>query len=133
MAKKLLNLVAWTVFVSVTAACTSVADRSESVQIRIANRSSQDYERVAVTFPTGMVDYGRVEKGGVTAYKEVGKAYRYAQVEVTTGGKSLALQPQDYMGEEPLAPGRYTYALELDPSGALQLELIEEEASDPTR
>lgn len=46
-----------------------------------------------------------------TPYKEVGKAYRIAGAQVTTGQDTARLQPIDFVGERPLSPGRLTYVL----------------------
>lgn len=128
MRKKLFYTLYCAALSGVIIACTGMRERTGPVEVRIANQSSQDFEQVAVTFPSGKVDFGRVEKGKTTEYRPVGKAYRYAQVEVMANGRKLSLQPQDYMGEKPLDPGRYTYALNLDKSsGDLRLELIEDQ------
>jgi len=107
--------------------CSSLIDRNDAIQVRVANRSAYDFEKVTVTFPDEVQEYGRVAKGATTKYQEVKKAYGYAPVEVTIqGGSSLRLQPQDYLGEKPLAPGRYTYALSVDEGGrSLSLELVQ--------
>ena len=127
MKTRILNLLGLAVLLGTTLACTSPATgRSERVEVRIANQSAQDFERVIVTFPSGAVDYGRVQKGAVTDYRPVEQAYRIAQVEVLANGRTLTLQPQDYMGENPLTPGNYTYALWIDEgSGELRLDLID--------
>lgn len=126
----MLNLLGLTVFLAAALACTgpvtSGTDATQ-VQIRIANQSSQDFDRVSVTFPSGKVEYGRVEKGKSTDYRPIEQAYRIALVEVLANGRTLTLQPQDYMGESPLAPGRYTYALRVDEgSGEIRLDLIDD-------
>ena len=127
MRKQFLGFIGWVALLGVTTACASATDGAAPLQIRIANRSDHDFQRVRVTFPSETVEYGRVEDGEVTAYRQVKTAYRYALVEVTTDERSITFQPQDYMGEEPLAPGRFTYALRLDPSGEnLQIELVAE-------
>ena len=127
MKNGMLNLLGLTVFLAMSLACTGpVTGGTDQVQVRIANRSAQDFERVTVTFPSGKEDYGRVEKGKSTDYRPVEQAYRIAQVEVLANGRTLTLQPQDYMGESPLRPGRYTYALNVDEgSGELRLDLVD--------
>jgi len=111
-----------------TSGCTSAASPPNGIEIRIANRSGVDFERVDVTFPSGKVEYGPVAKGATSGYRRVDKAYRYAKVETVANGGTLTLQPQDFMGETPLEPGRYTYALQVDDTGrALTLELVEDQ------
>ena len=124
MKQQLLCLLGSIVLFGAVSGCSGIADRPGTVQVRVANRSTQDFDRVTITFPSGKMDYGQLAKGAVTDYRPVEKAYRYAQVDAVVNGKSLTLQPQDYMGETPLAPGQYTYNLELDESGeTLKLEL----------
>ena len=116
------------VFLAVLASgCSSLSERNDAVQVRVANRSTYDFEKVTVTFPEGAREYGRVAKGAAAGYQEVKKAYGYAPVEVTIQGGSWRFQPQDYLGEKPLAPGRYTYALSLDESAhSVRLELVKD-------
>ena len=73
---------------------------------------------------------GRVGAGAESEYRQVAKAYRYAHIEVLISGATIALRPMDYVGEEPLVPGDYTYALSYDSAagsrGQLQLVLVTE-------
>ncbi len=98
-------------------------EKSGRVEIRISNGSDVDFDRVRVHFPDQReVDYGPVPKGGVTAFQAIGRAYRYAGVTVKAGKQELSLQPIDYMGEQELTAGRYTYSLGVD-NGRLTLKL----------
>lgn len=110
------------------AACTSATGKTGELEIRVANRSDQDFERVDVTFESGKVEYGPVPRGGVSEYRWVGEAYRYARVDVVVKGRPpLILQPIDFVGETLLEPGRYTYALSIDRNdGILVLDLVED-------
>jgi hypothetical protein len=72
---------------------------------------------VVITFPQRTVEYGPVAAGEATDYVDVGPAYAYAGVRVVYNGQVLALTPIDYVGEELLAAGRWTYELEIDPAG----------------
>lgn len=97
------------------------------VEIRIANRSEVDFDRVDVTFPADEVSYGAVAKGATSDYRRVKEAYRYALVVATAGGETYRFQPIDYVGETLLEPGRYTYALSTDPNDRiLSIELVED-------
>ena len=111
-----------------TAGCTSVQESTASgVEIRVANRSDRDFDSVDVTFTTDKVSYGPVAKGATSEYRSTPKAYRYALVVVTAGGETFRFQPIDFVGETPLAPGRYTYALNVEPSDRqVTIDLIED-------
>ena len=86
----------------------------EHVLVRVQNASSSDFDDVRVFFPDApdrAMHYGTVASGAASEYLPVSRAYRYAHVEATAGGKPYSLQPIDYVGEEELEPGRYTYVL----------------------
>jgi hypothetical protein len=96
---------------------------SESIEVRIRNNSNVDFNRVQVEFPDQHnVDYGSIPSCSTSGYQVTSRAYRYAAVVVETDGQPLTLQPIDYLGEEELPPGRYTYTLDVD-NGQLTLEL----------
>lgn len=92
------------------------------VEIRIANNSSFTFDRVDVVFPEDEVSYGGIPAGGRTDYRKVSVAYRYAYVEVEVNGHQSVIQPIDYVGEETLDGGRYTYALNFTVEGQLTLD-----------
>lgn len=110
--------------------CTSVKEPAPGggVEVRVANRSDRDFDQVDVTFGSQKVSYGPVAQGATSEYKEAREeAYRYALVVVKAGGEEFRFQPIDFVGETPLAPGRYTYALNIDPNDRqVTIELIED-------
>jgi len=96
---------------------------SGGVEIRIRNASNLNFDRVRVDLPDEPgVDYGPVPEGGVTAYRSTSRAYRYAGFSVKVGNEEFSLHPIDYMGEQELPAGRYTYALNVD-HGRLTVQL----------
>lgn len=84
---------------------------NSDLEIRVANRSDAPIEQVRVGFPSQTEEYGTVAPKGVTEYRVVKKAYRYAQVVAIIGGEEVVIQPFDYVGEKPLKGGKYTYVL----------------------
>jgi hypothetical protein len=106
--------------------CDSPFGPQGDVAIRIANNSSFAFERVDVVFPEDEVSYGAVPAHRTTGYRGVETAYRYAYIEVVIDGEELVIQPIDYVGETPLEPGHYTYALNVTIEGHLTLELRED-------
>lgn len=52
-----------------------------------------------------------------TDYLNFENAYRYAFVELKINGDTFTIQPIDYLGEEKLDPGRYTYEIKAKDSG----------------
>lgn len=117
------------IFLLMAVGCTSVQESTAGgVEIRVANRSDRDFDQVDVTFGSKKVSYGPVAQGSTSEYKEAKEeAYRYALVVVTAGGEEFRFQPIDFVGETPLAPGRYTYALNIDPNDRqVTIDLIED-------
>ncbi len=101
----------------------SSGERSGRVEIRIKNASNLNFDGVRVSLPDEPeVDYGPVSEGGVTAFRPTSRAYRYAGFSVKAGTQELSLQPTDYMGEQELPAGRYTYVLKVN-NGRLTAEL----------
>ena len=83
-------------------------------RIRVRNAGAVDFDEVRVFFPDrpdAAVSYGPIKKGAVSDYKSVARAYRYAHVEAVAGARQFVLRPMDYVGEEELPPGRFTYVL----------------------
>ncbi len=108
-------------------ACTSANGKSDGLEIRIANRSDRDFDKVDVTFTSDKFEYGAIPKGGVSAYKPVKEAYRYAKIDVVANGETFTFQPIDFVGETLLEPGRYTYALNIDPTDHIvTIDLIQD-------
>jgi hypothetical protein len=84
--------------------------------IRVRNASAVDFDEVRVFFPddpAAAVSYGAVKAGAASDYKPVGRAYRYAHIEATAGEREFVLRPIDYVGEEELPAGRFTYVLSI--------------------
>ncbi|HSE15877.1 MAG TPA: hypothetical protein VLB46_02430 [Pyrinomonadaceae bacterium] len=96
------------------------------IEIRIRNASEIDFDAVRVVFPDrDEARFGPIPKGTASDFKGTNRAYRYAEIHVNAGGREFTLQPYDYVGEQPLAPGRYSYVLGLD-GNRLTIELEQE-------
>jgi hypothetical protein len=96
--------------------------------IRVYNATGADLDAVVVYTPTApreAVDFGAVANENYSGYREVPIAYRYAEVEASGIGGTYSLRPYDYVGEEPLPDGRYTYRLAAA-YGRLTLDLEED-------
>lgn len=110
--------------VALLGGCAPVGPTAPSPEIRVVNRSQENYAKVIVRFPAGEVDYGALAAGAASRYESVDEAYRYAAVDVLVGDERLTMQPIDFVGETPLGQGRYSYAIGLAPGGdQLTLEL----------
>lgn len=96
------------VFLAVILGCTREGD---GVEIRVGNACGVDLQNIIVNTSSGNVQYGELKAGEVSAYKVFDIAYRYAFIQVNMGDEVYTFQPIDYVGEEPLTEGRYTYEL----------------------
>jgi hypothetical protein len=81
------------------------------VQIRVRNAANVALEDVLLEFPEETELYGTIQPGQVSRYHRVRPAYRYAYAEANVNGKLLRLMPVDFVGEEFLESGSYTYEL----------------------
>lgn len=93
---------------------TSTLDATVA-RLRIANVGTVDFDQVIVHFPNGdAVGYGPVlaSTRSFYAYSD-GPLYRYAAIEIRVNGTRYRYQPDDFLGETALPPGRYTYELSL--------------------
>jgi hypothetical protein len=106
----------------------------DAVRIRVSNDGTATLHDVVVKFPGGEGSsgqdegYGDIAAGEMSEYRRIGLAYGYAYVAAVVDGEKRVLQPIDYVGEEPLAPGDYTYVLRGTPGasgekGGIDLEL----------
>lgn len=87
---------------------------SEDVtRLRIENASDVDFTSVRVSFPEANANYGAIGAGRRSEYRRVDEVYRYGFIEIEANEETYTIQPIDYVGEEPLEPGRYTYHLDI--------------------
>jgi hypothetical protein len=93
--------------------------------IRIHNSTGADLDVVRIYVPAEpreAVDFGPVPNGAYSEYESVAVAYRFAEVEASGPAGSFSLRPYDYVGEQPLPMGWYTYRLGIA-EGRLTLDL----------
>ncbi|MCA8831248.1 hypothetical protein [Hymenobacter pini] len=110
--KQVYALILLCIFALVASSCKK-EDNAGEVQIRVKNASSHRFESVYVNTSGGEEDYGSLSAGKNSDYARFTTAYRYAYIKVRVKGQELVLHPIDYVGEVPLAPGKYTYVVEV--------------------
>ncbi len=93
----------------------SAPDPSEPVMIRLRNGTALDLVRVRASFPDGStIDYGPVKTGQSTDYRHVAGAYTYTDLRIRTAdGQELVFHSSEDSREAALAPGRYTFVLQI--------------------
>jgi hypothetical protein len=91
-------------------------------QVRIHNATSWVFYDFTVD-PQGTLNYtpgpnahnyGQVNTAFYSEYHKFDRVYKYAWVTLTMNSKVYGIRPFDYIGETPLAFGRYTYKIIYD-------------------
>ena len=102
------------------ASCDDRDDNVNAVNIRIRNISDLNFDRVQV----GEEDkiHENIGPDSFSDYLQYELAYRFAFIEIQAGAETYVLQPIDFVGEEPLPIGLYTYELDVDEEGEVLLE-----------
>jgi len=100
--------------------CTDRDDNVTAVNLRVKNNNSFAYDRVQV----GAADkiHENLAADSYSEYLEYELAYRYAYIKIDTLDFSHELRPIDFVGEDSLGPGFYTYELEIDAEGTVILD-----------
>jgi len=103
-----------------TVACSDRDDDLTTINIRIKNKSSLVFDEVVVGGENNV--YEMVTPDSYSEYQEFETAYPYAYIQITSGEEVFVLQPIDFVGEEILPIGLYTYELNVDEEGQVSLE-----------
>ncbi len=100
------------------ASCTT-----KEVHIRIRNTSSYTYDSVYVNTSGGTNTYGTITPNTVSDYKTYDFAYSYAYTSLYIDTVNYRLIPIDYVGENKLPGGSYTYEISVYDTTTHQLLL----------
>jgi hypothetical protein len=99
------------------------------VYLRLRNDSRVSFDTIIVAVEK-RIDFGALAAGAVSEYARADGIYSYAYVDGASGVDHYLIQPIDYVGENPLSAGYYTYALSVSAparggdSGSLSLRLL---------
>ena len=86
-----------------------------ATRVRVRNAGTVELRDVLVVLPSEeRIAAVSLVAGGATGYVGARTAYRYAYVEASVAGRRIVLQPIDYVGEQPLGAGCFTYELRVD-------------------
>lgn len=89
------------------------SENPAKTNLRIKNNSQYNFCNVYVNTPSGAVNCGILKKGQSSCYRTFDEVYRYAHIKLSMGDKVFELLPFDYVGEEPLGAGNFTYDLDI--------------------
>ena len=84
------------------------------VNVRVHNRSQEDYDSVWVFFPDTMVTYSPLASGAYSFYVEVSSSYEQQSTRVRMGRKTAEYWVEDHLGARLLPAGYYTFGLDLE-------------------
>lgn len=99
---------------------------SGDIEIRLWNNTSYIMTDIFVNTSGGENTYESLDNKEKSTYRRFEKAYRYAFISFKIKDKPYAIQPVDYVGEQLLEKGKYTYKVtvtDLD-AGTANLEFI---------
>ena len=86
--------------------------QESSVLIRVKNSTRYTLKNLDVNSPpSDKVHFGRIDAGQKSDYKKFSNAYRIAGIIAEIDGKKVEFLPDDYLGEQLLKPGTYTYEI----------------------
>lgn len=85
---------------------------STEVNIRLSNVSSFDFENTTYN----RINFGDIKSGEKTEYKMFESAYGYGSVSITINGIDYGWIPIDFVGEDNLESGNYTFEYSFDSS-----------------
>lgn len=100
-----------TVLCSLLLACSKSAE--EGTRMRIYNSSNVVFDSVIVKSPGGDKLYLGIQPNSFSSYQPFEFLFSYAYIEVHFNNQFVKLQPIDYVGEQALKPGAYTYSLDV--------------------
>ncbi len=93
------------------------------VEVRVRNGSSLVLDQATLVLPFSRLVHTDLDPGEESEYARVDRAYRIASAEVVVGQDTARIQVIDYVGEQPLRDGRYTYVFRVMPGSPLSLGL----------
>ena len=116
----------WTLLFGLVFILTSCSDDfEERVQIRVRNVGQFNYENVIVSSnDSGEVNFGLISSNRTSEYKPFKFAYQYAFIKYSVDGIEFKIIPDDYLGEEKLKRGKYTYEVTMDSNKKITFKFI---------
>jgi len=107
---------------------TTCSEDTTKTNLRIKNISKYDFCNVVVMTASGDANYGIIKEGETTCYIAFDTVYSYSYIQLYIGNKDCKYMIYDYVGEEPLGVGKFTYLIDLPEyrSGELSITVQED-------
>jgi hypothetical protein len=109
-------------FVLAVAGCTDINDELIAVNIRVRNVSTINFDLVQVGDEEKI--HEDLAADSFSDYLEYEEAYSYAYIRIESSEETYVLQPIDFVGETPLPIGLYTYELDINEEGQVELNFV---------
>lgn len=92
-------------------ACSNPFAATQRVEVRFRNATALSLSDISLQWPGGSMQSSQLAPGGVSSYEQHDGAYPYGLLLATANGTVRRVQPIDFVGAQPMAPGRYTYVI----------------------
>jgi hypothetical protein len=109
--RALLRSILLALVVVTTTSCSDALTGTDHTEVRFRNATTFTLTDISLAWPGGSIHVDALAPGASSTYESHDGAYSYGLLLVTAGGKVRRLQPIDYVGEQPLGNGKYTYLI----------------------
>lgn len=117
--------ITWTLLVGLLFLLTNCSEEyEERVRIRVRNIGPYNYDGLLVNSNGSDVNFGTIKANTTSKYRPFKYAYEYAFIKFSIDGIEYKCIPDDYMGEEKLERGKYTYQITTDSNKKVKFEFI---------
>lgn len=93
-----------------------------SSEVRVRNNTGYAFREVVINGE----QYGNIDAGKSSEYRNLRVAYRYADVRLIAGSHEMHWTLDDYVGEVPLGLGKFTYVLNATDADRIDLSVEKE-------
>lgn len=105
----------------------------KGTMLALQNKGDIDFDSVRIGVQNSadgqggqtIIDVGPIKAGETTQYFDLPLLYRYSYIRIIARGTEHLFQPIDYVGEEAMVTGRYTYGLTLN-GEQVEIEFIKD-------
>lgn len=118
---RILGVLAAALALSAADGCSGRVLVGGATLLRVQNASEFEMTDLVIHVPGEPIRADLLGPGDRTDYREAPGAFRIASVDGKVEGETFRIQVIDYVGEEPLGPGRFTYVLSVASRDPLQV------------